>query len=249
MASSKVIGRDSQEGLVGCYVSPDRQTGAVLKLKCETDFASRSPEFIHLLQAATLALGSASVAAGSVESDLLHDLPCDGLQCTVGDLLQKVTISIRENLSLSDATIVQGSEDSYLYEYIHNRSSLSKLTGSGAAMVELGPCDGNQLDQSRILHIGKQLAMHVLAAKPQYLTRNAVPDDDVQKAKATIASQLRDSEKPKDIVDQIVQGRLKKHFSDLCLHDQAHMIQDGNPPISEFLQSEGMRLLQFRLLQ
>lgn len=84
--------------------------------------------------------------------------------------------------------------------------------------------------------------MHVVAAKPAYLTSDAVPEDVVNKEKDLLMEELKDSGKPDNIVEKIITGRLGKFYSNICLMEQAHLIEEGSPKVKKALKAASKEL-------
>eukprot|EP00553_Chaetoceros_curvisetus_P002916 CAMPEP_0204628086 /NCGR_PEP_ID=MMETSP0717-20131115/14985_1 /ASSEMBLY_ACC=CAM_ASM_000666 /TAXON_ID=230516 /ORGANISM="Chaetoceros curvisetus" /LENGTH=270 /DNA_ID=CAMNT_0051644551 /DNA_START=68 /DNA_END=880 /DNA_ORIENTATION=+ len=235
--ASKLAGRDAREGMVGIAFSQDG--ASLVRVASETDFASRSSDFTKLVEV---------VANGALVSDDIEDLlqvtSVDGK--TVKDNLDDAILAIRENLQITNADkIVASSPDSVLSGYIHGRVFNDSAAGTSAAIVELIN-EKSSLSKDEIQEIGKKLAMHIVAAKPSYQTPEDVPSDVVGKEKQLLLDQMADSGKPADIIDKIVTGRLRKFYEGVCLTEQAHMLEDGNPKVLDSLQKLGLRLSTFK---
>lgn len=232
-ASSKVQGRETTEGLIGMAVTPDHKTAALVKVASETDFAGRSSKFVQLVL---------DVANAATREDLpVGELPLETFSPSVKPLIDEAIVAIRENLSVVSATKLDASEEnSILVGYVHNRVDSSNA-GSAAALVEVAG-DG---DLESLQTVGKKLAMHIVAARPEYLSPEHVPDDIVSKERDILSSQLDDSGKPPEIVAKIVEGRLRKFYEGICLTEQAHMIEESNPKVSKVLKENGVAVKRF----
>jgi len=242
-ASSKVQGRETTEGLVGLRVSADGKSAALVKVASETDFAGRSSKFVDLL----LSVADATLQSskeGTLEEDTVLQANTDGK--TVKELLDEAIVAIRENLSVADALRLE-SADGILVGYVHNRIGSSDA-GTAAALVEVAPAKGKDVALEVLQSTGKKLAMHIVAARPQYLSSDDVPKDVVEKEKAILMKQNEDSGKPPEILEKIVDGRLRKFYEGICLTEQAHMIEDQNPKVSKVLQGLDIELKRFKAL-
>ena len=242
-ASSKVQGRETTEGLVGLKVAADGKSAALVKVASETDFAGRSSKFVDLL----LNVADATLQSskdGALEEDVVLQATAGGK--TVKELLDEAIVAIRENLSVANALKLQ-SADGILVGYVHNRIDASDA-GTAAALVEVAPIKGKDIDLDFLKSTGKKLAMHIVAAKPQYAAPDDVPPDVVEKEKAILMKQNEDSGKPPEILEKIVNGRLRKFYETVCLTEQAHMIEDQNPKVSKVLKGLGVELKRFETL-
>ncbi len=236
-AASKLAGRDASEGMVGIAFSEDG--ASLVRVASETDFASRSSDFTKLVEV---------VANGALVKDDIVDVlqvpTAEGK--TVKDNLDDAILAIRENLQITKTEkIVASSPDSVLCGYVHGRVFNDSAAGTSAAIVELIN-EKSSLSKDEIQEIGKKLAMHIVAAKPSYQAPEDVPDDVVEKEKQLLLDQMADSGKPAEILEKIVKGRLRKFYEGVCLTEQAHMLEDGNPKVSDSLQKVGLKLASFK---
>lgn len=244
--SSKVGDRDALEGLVGLSVSPDSQTAAMVYVASETDFAGRSETFVDLVTFCAEAAHSSAAKNGtsSVEDILKTEHNSKTVEAAISDAM----IAIRENLSLASATTFQAEDGGVIVGYVHGRI-LPSHAGSAAAVVDLAPLDTNtHVDKESMIETGKMLAMHIVAAKPQFLVPADVPEKLVNAETDILMQQTSGTNKPPEIVEKIVQGRLRKYYEAICLNEQAHMIEEGNPKISKYLKGLGLRLNRFSLV-
>src|SRR3569623_889280 len=133
--------------------------------------------------------------------------------------------------------------------YVHNRIDQS-LAGTAAAVVELAPLPDKQdgVSMETLQSVGKKLAMHIVAAQPQYLTADQIPSDVLEREKEILWKQQEESGKSAEILEKVVQGRMRKYFESVCLLDQAHMIEDGNPKVGKYLQEQGIAVRRFDAL-
>lgn len=239
-ASSKLQGRETTEGLVGLQVSPDHKSASIVKVASETDFASRSSKFVEfILDVAKASLESSQT--GLLSEDQVLAATVDGK--TIKSQLDEAIVAIRENLNITHAIRLQ-TEDGVLVGYVHNRMDRSDA-GTSAAIVEVAPVSGASVSDDVLLDAGKKLAMHIVAAKPLFLLPEDVPSEEVEKEKAILTKLNEGTGKPADIVDKIVQGRLRKFYEGICLTEQAHMIEEGNPTVHKHLTSIGVQIKHF----
>lgn len=247
-ASSKVSGREASEGMVGVAVSPDGRSASVVRVASETDFAGRSGAFGALVRdvaGAALRLGG----DGPIDVDgalLPAGVGESGGGGTVKDALDEAILAIRENLHISAAACLSASgDDSVLVGYVHGRLPGSDCAGTAAAVVEIGKTAGSSASTEDMTDAGKKLAMHVVAAKPASLSPKTVPEEDVEREKAVLAEQVADSGKPADIVEKMVNGRMRKYYEGVCLTEQPHMVEEGSPKVAKVLAKMGMEVRRF----
>ncbi|KAL7566203.1 hypothetical protein ACA910_011276 [Epithemia clementina (nom. ined.)] len=265
-ASSKVADRATTEGLVSFISTYNGQSAALVKVASETDFAGRSETFVKLVETVAQAVLSTTPSSSSTtttstlsKEDIAQIKSADAGK-TVQELMDEAILSIRENISVS--TVVQlhaaaGGEDSHnnaamWVGYVHNRVHSESIAGTAAAAVLIAPVEGggdkNINSINDLEAIGKKLAMHVVAAQPQYLRPEDVPDHVVAKEKDILQQQMSSSGKPPEIVEKIVHGKLQKFFEEICLLEQGHMVEEKNPKVKTYLAERGITLKQYELI-
>jgi elongation factor Ts len=247
-ATKKLSGREAEEGLVACAISSDCKSATIVKISSETDFAGKSETFVklatHVAEATLTADGNENVTVLNPESIL--GLEYDSK--TVQLMLEEAIVAIRENLGIAEAIkMTCTDENSMIVPYVHGKVDTTSNAGSAASIVEIS---GKAVKENptKAQEIGKKLAMHIVAAKPLYLNPNEVPQDVVEKEKAILETQIADSNKPPEVIEKIVNGRLHKFYVDVCLTEQEHMVEEGNPKVSKFLKDHGLVVTGYRLL-
>jgi elongation factor Ts len=247
-ATKKLSGREAEEGLVACAISSDSKSATIVKISSETDFAGKSETFVklatHVAEATLTSDGKENVTVLNPESIL--GLEYDSK--TVQLMLEEAIVAIRENLGIAEAIkMTSTDENSMIVPYVHGKVDTTSNAGSAASIVEIS---GKAVKENptKAQEIGKKLAMHIVAAKPSYLNPNEVPRDVVEKEKAILETQIADSNKPPEVIEKIVNGRLHKFYADVCLTEQEHMVEEGNPKVSKFLKDHGLVVTGYRLL-
>jgi elongation factor Ts len=269
-ASSKVQGRATNEGLVATALSADGRHGSIVHVSSETDFAGRSDKFVDLATgvaqiALRQALTSANQSSGALlASDALLGMSDGATGRTVQDLLDDAVVAIRENMGVEYAATMRCSDDddddadagtSAVVGYVHNRvggsgggggGGTSSAAGTAAALVLVRSIDP-QATAERLQSVGKKLAMHVVAARPQYLSPDDVPPDVIQRERDILMKQEDGTGKAPEIVERIVQGRLRKFYEGVCLLEQPHFVEDKNPKVGPYLAGQGIAVERFEV--
>lgn len=255
-AASKLAGRDASEGMVGIALSLEGTgsgtgTGAIagasiVRVASETDFASRGKDFTKLVEiiahACLVNAGEGGDTDGLMATTISQN---DGK--TVKDALDDAILAIRENLQIASAeTIISSSDQSVVTGYVHGKVFNESNAGTAAAIVELVPTAESTLSKGEIEEIGKRLAMHIVAARPAYLAPGDVPAEEVEKEKQILMEQMAESGKPADILEKIVDGRMRKYYEGVCVTEQGHMLEEGNPKVSKALSLVGLKLVAFK---
>lgn len=217
-AAAKKAGRAASEGLVG--VTSSGTKGALVEVNAETDFVARNDEFQGFVETVTQI---AVDLDGNVEA--LKSTAYPGSDGSVGETLTNMIATIGENMDLRRNSALEVSEG-VVSTYMHNalKPGLGKI-GVLVALESTG-------DQGQLDALGKQLAMHVAAANPQALSRDDVDQAELERERNILSEQARESGKPEEIIEKMVEGRLRKYFEDICLMDQTYVI-DGESKVSK----------------
>lgn len=214
--ASKKAGRVAADGLVGVFSSPDAKTAVVLELNCETDFVAKTEPFRKLFDALGNALLEADVAEGTGETVAGHKMP-DGK--TIAELLTESIAQIGENLGLR--RFARFTSSGVVGSYVH-------AGGKIGVLVELAGGD------SRHLELARSLAMQVAAAFPRVVSRDQVSSADLASEREIYRQQALASGKPEKIVDKIVDGKIDKFYSEVCLLEQEY-VRDGDFRIDKLI--------------
>ena len=213
-AAAKKAGRTTSEGLVGAITDGFR--GALVEVNVETDFVARNKllqQFVS--QVCQLALE----AGGDVERLKAAEFPETGR--SVAEEATHLIATIGENI-LVRRTAILSVGTGVISAYVHNQGAPS--LGKIAALVTLDS-DG---DKERLGTFGRQIAMHVAATAPQFLSVDDVDAARLERERGVLAAQARESGKPEDIVDKIVEGRLRKYYDEVVLLEQTYVIDGEN---------------------
>ncbi|MEM7302487.1 MAG: translation elongation factor Ts [Pseudomonadota bacterium] len=218
--ADKKSGRTAAEGLVG--IATDGNRAAVVEVNSETDFVARNEGF----QALVTGVAKTSLGTdGSTDAILAADL--DGKP--VSDAITDAIATIGENMSLRRAAVMEVGSG-VVASYIHNAAtdSLGKI-GVLVALESEG-------DAGALAEIGRQVAMHVAATNPLAATKDEVDASVVEREKAIFADSARQSGKPENIIEKMVEGRLRKFFEENVLLSQTFVI-DGENTVEQALKN------------
>lgn len=223
-AAAKKAGRAASEGLVG--VSIEGNTGALVEVNAETDFVARNETF----QGFVAQVADAALSAGA-DIDALNAADIPGGERNVGDELTHLIATIGENMTLRRAATVSV-ENGALASYVHN--AIASGMGKIGVLVALE----STADADKLAELGKQIAMHIAAAKPLAVSQDDLDPEELEREKAVLSEQARESGKPEEIIEKMVIGRLRKFYEEVCLLDQTFVI-DGETRISKVLENAG----------
>jgi len=209
-AAAKKAGRIAAEGLVGVATGGTR--GAVVEVNAETDFVARNDSFQDFVQSvADLALEGADTL------EKLSAAAYPGGDGSVSDKLTALIATIGENMNLRRVDALSVTNGAVV-SYMHNAQA------SGIGKIGVLVALESEGDADKLAEFGKQLAMHVAAADPQALTRDDVDQSALDRERDVLAEQARASGKPEEIVQKMVDGRMRKYFEEVCLMEQAFVI-------------------------
>jgi len=220
--AAKASSRVAAEGIVATYLSPDQKLAAILEVNCETDFVAKNDDFLAFSrQAASL------VATGNpADVAALSAMPLDGK--TVDAVRADLVGRIGENMSLRRFVRVQA--QGRVFQYIHGGSKIGVL-------VDLSGGDEA---------LGKDLAMHIAAAKPVALSREQVPEELITKERTIARAKAEESGKPAEIAEKMVEGSVQKYLKEVTLLGQP-FVKDDKVTIEQLLKSRGASVSGFTL--
>ncbi|CAH0487027.1 unnamed protein product [Peronospora farinosa] len=241
-SANKKVGRHTAEGLVGVQVSECGRAAAMVEVNSETDFVAMNKTFQALVKTVACALATPSIASDIVtqlSSDKLALVEVDGV--TVAQKVPELVGVVGENVVANRAVQFQ-LEEGTICSYVHNVAT-SGLGRAGALVALQFPNKTVSTEQmDGVKELGHRLAMHVVAAKPRFLSRETVTDELVEKERAYLADQVKDSGKPPHIVAKMTEGRLNKFFGEITLLEQEHFIEEGNPKVGVFVAEQAAKL-------
>lgn len=211
-AAAKKAGRVAAEGLVG--VVSTATEAAVVEINSETDFVARNEDFQAFVSAtAKIALDKRGLVAD------ISAAPYPGTDRTVEGQLTYLVSTIGENMSLRRSAHVEVPKGA-VSTYVHN--ALAPGLGRIVVVVALE----SEGDQEKLQAFGRQLAMHIAAAAPLSVGVDGLDPAIVAKEREVLAEQARESGKPDNIIDKMVEGRLRKYYEETVLLEQTFVIDN-----------------------
>lgn len=221
-AAAKKAGRTASEGLVGVHV--DGNAGAMVEVNAETDFVGRNEMF----QAFVLAVAKVAMETGGDLGEI-KAAAYPGEDRTVEEQLTHLIATIGENMSLRRASVLSV-DDGSLSAYIHNQ------TAPGLGKIGVLVALDSSGDAGALAATGKQLAMHIAASGPVSVSRDDLDSEMVERERNVLSEQARESGKPEEIIEKMVEGRIRKYYEEVCLLDQTYAI-DGETKVSAVLEA------------
>ena len=221
--AAKKSGRVAAEGLVEAYISEDGKVGAIVEINSETDFVAKNEEFKAFVM---------NVAKQVVEKnpkdveELLNQEAIFEAGKTVNEALIGKIATIGENLSIR--RFARFESKGLLEKYIH---------GDGKIAVLINMTKGDK-------ELAKDLCMQIAAARPEFVKRDEVPQERVDKEMEILKVQAMNEGKPEQIAEKIVQGRVGKFYEEICLIDQV-FVKDSSLKVSELLKQKDGDVAEF----
>ena len=221
--AAKKSDRIAAEGLVETYISEDGKVGVVVEVNAETDFVAKNEEFRNFV--ADVAKQVAKENPADVEA-LLEQKSIAEPDKTVKEVLTNKIATIGENMSIR--RFARFESQGLVEKYIH---------GDGKIAVLVNMSKGDK-------EVAKDICMQIAAARPEYLNEQSVPAERLEKEKEILKAQTMNEGKPEAIAEKIVQGRIGKFFSEVCLVDQA-FVKNPDMKVSQLLKEKDADVVEF----
>ena len=221
--SAKKAGRIAAEGLT--RVATDGNTGVVFEVNSETDFVAKNEQFLHLLDVIEKAMLAAKPASTE------EALAVETAEGTVNDLIVNATATIGEKISFRRVAVVEKADDEVFGSYMHMGGTISAL-----AVVK-----GDAT-------VAKNIAMQVASMNPVYATEADIPADAFEHEKQLQMQMMKEDPKmagkPEKVLENILKGKVKKHFKDQCLANQEFFL-DTKKSVTQYLKEEKAEVKSF----
>jgi len=225
--AAKKSGRVAAEGLVA--VSTDAGKGAVVEVNSETDFVARNESFQKMVgEIAKLALS----VDGDIEKLKAADFP--GAGKSVQDHVTEMVGTIGENMTLRRSAALSVNPG-VVAAYVHNAAT------DGAGRIGVLVALKSEADAAALNDLGRQIAMHVAATAPLARTTEELDQATIERERAVFADQAKASGKPDNIIEKMVEGRLRKFYEEVVLLKQG-FVMDPDSTVEKVLEAKGKEL-------
>ena len=215
--AAKRSDREAKEGVVIAQTTADHKSGIVVCVSCETDFVSKSQDFVAFVQS----IADAAINGNVKSADELKNTEIGGAK--VSDLINDKLASIGEKI---DLTKFERVDAHYVASYIHGAYRIGVLVGLNKEAAE----------------VGKDIAMQVAALSPVAVDANSVPADVVAREKALIVDMMKEDPKmagkPEEMISKIAEGKLGAFFKEQTLTAQA-FVKDAGKSVADYLKENG----------
>ena len=226
--AAKKSSRIAAEGLVLAYVSEDGKSGAAVEVNSETDFVAKNDEFRTFVEA--LAKQVTVNNPANVDA-LMEESFIDEPSKKVSEVLIEKVAKIGENMNIRRFARFE-TTDGLIESYIHGNGKIAVLVNMKNADTELA----------------KDICMQVAAARPEFLNEAAVPAERLAKEMEILKAQAMNEGKPEAIAEKVVQGRIGKFYSEICLVDQ-EFVKNPDMKVSDLLKTKNAEVVEFARLE
>lgn len=221
--AAKKADRIAAEGLG--HVEVEGNEAVILEVNSETDFVAKNDAFKELI--ATLGKHLLSQKPANVEEALSQKLNGEGE--TLKEVIDGAIAKIGEKISLRRFEMAEKGDNDTFGAYMHMGGRIAVLTVLNGTTDEA---------------VAKDVAMHVAAVNPRYISRDAVSEEEVKREREVLTQQALNEGKPEKIVEKMVEGRLGKFFEEICLLEQA-FVKDPDQKVGKYVESKGASVAKF----
>ena len=220
-SAAKKAGRAASEGQVYASLVEDGRMGVLVEVNCETDFVARTEDFQALLD--TVA-SHVKDNGGDDLAEALKEVTTEA----IAKLGENIVVARGERVALGD------NDSGKVVSYIHPGGRIGVL-------LEMGCETSERADDAAFGETARDLAMHIAASSPQFLSEDRIPEVVLQSEREILLAQQKDSGKPENILEKIVEGRINKYKKEICLLDQP-FVKDTDKTVQAYLKDKSAEL-------
>ena len=219
-SAAKKSTRVTTEGLVA--INNDSKTACVVEVNSETDFVARNDKFQELV------LHIAEAGKQVKDNDNFVE-EVKGYSNIGEEITNKIAV-IGENLQLRRGKTITVDGNGVVVSYLHN--VIAPNLGKIGVLVALK----SDASEDSLQELGKQIAMHIAASKPEFLNRESVPEERLTRERDVLIEQAKSSGKPQNIIEKMIDGRIKKFYEEICLLEQV-FVMDNDKKVLDVLKT------------
>jgi len=221
--ADKKAGRTAAEGIVAIQVSDDGKTAAIVEVNCETDFVAKGDDFINMANG----IAKRVLEERPADMDALNALSLG--DSTIGDTLKEKIAKIGENMSVRRFEIFETNGNLGIYRHGDRIGVLVDMEG------------GNE-------DLAKDISMHIAASKPTAVSSDEVSPELIDKEKEIFSAQAQESGKPADIIEKMIEGRIRKFLQEITLLGQP-FVKDPDQTVEKLLKGAGAKVVKFSRIE
>jgi len=217
--AAKKSDRIAAEGLSQIFIKDNK--AVILEVNSETDFVSKNDEFKNFVDT----LGNTIL--NSDAKDMESALKLSSENGTIEDLIVAITAKIGEKISFRRFSVLEKTDEQNFGSYLHMGGKIASLV-----LIEGGNSE-----------VAKEVAMHSAAMRPLYVNSNEVPEDVLEREKEIMRQELLNEGKPADKIENILVGKVRKYYEDVCLENQIFVKAENKESVGKYLENNGAKLI------
>ncbi len=247
-AAGKKETRSTKQGLISSYISDDGKSGVLVEVNCESDFVARTEDFqtlaadiaAHIAETKPKAIRVEEVTEAERANFKAHEALYEQKftkddTTTVGELVKTKIAKLGENINISRFVLYEVNGNGIVGNYIHTGSQIGVLL---EVAVDSNAKTESKDELKKLVH---ELAMQVAAASPQFVSRENVSPDVLEREREIQKERARGEGKPEKMLDKIVEGRLSKFYEEICLLEQP-FIRENTMSVAELIRSASSKI-------
>ncbi|MDR2531586.1 MAG: translation elongation factor Ts [Oscillospiraceae bacterium] len=232
--ATKKAGRIAAEGLVFTKIDRDKKIGTVVEVNSETDFAAKSERFVQFVEQVADTILNNDIS----DVEALKGCTAFGGEETLNEALIEKIATIGENIQIRRFAKLNGD----LFTYVHD--------GGGSIIGTILKLEADDAGDPAVAECAKNLLLQITASGPQYVSKDDVPAQVIEDEKDTqmgiVKTENEAKPKPQNVLEKIVEGRLRKFLEEICLLDQPY-VKDPDLTVAKYIESVGknIKIIQF----
>lgn len=237
--ASKKSSREAKEGAIGIYSSENLTS--IIQINTETDFAAKNDVFLNFMDEIgryTLDPSCSNMSIDAFNKHIVKDK-------TIGDYFNDMIAKIGENIILSKLIFIENDKNSMLSSYIHN--SYKKNIGKIAVILKTNVANIDEEAKT----LGKNICMHIAASKPLAIDISNLDKDLIEKEKSLLIDTIKSSGKPDNIVEKILEGKMKKFYTETTLLNQKYILDTDKTvkeTINDYSKKNNFEVISYNLM-
>lgn len=245
--ATKKASRSTKQGIIASHIAEDGKLGVLVEVNCESDFVARTEDFQTLVSDIAKHIVSTkpkhvriedvteAERANFKEHEALYEQKFGGDQSgTIGDLVKSKIAKLGENINVSRFSLYEVSGSGVVGSYIHTGGQIGVLLEVQTSAASVG-------SQEEFKTLIRDLAMQVAAASPQYVSKDKVPADVLEKERGIQRARALGEGKPEKMVDKIAEGRMSKFYEEVCLLEQP-FIRENTISVTDLIKTAASKL-------
>lgn len=246
-AATKKETRSTKQGIVASHIAENGQLGVLVEVNCESDFVARTEDFQTLVADVALHIAEtkpklvrleevteAERANFKAHEALYEQKFSKDASSTIGELVKTKIAKLGENIAVSRFQIYEVAETGTVGSYIHTGGQIGVL-------LEISAGNAASLGSDDCKSLVRDIAMQIAAASPQFVNKESVPADVMEKERSIQRDRALNEGKPEKMVDKIAEGRMSKFYEEICLLEQP-FIRENTVTIAELVRTVGSKL-------